>query len=88
MGGRTSFGEEGAEAMVGGSRFALLGQVTIGLYERRRQYYYIYTSHRRGHANIPECRAQGSRAVREDLGQQAAQGDDVSTRGHDPQRSA
>jgi hypothetical protein len=56
----TGLGEEGAEAMVGISGFALLGQVSVGLNGEHVSGDARAT--RKVNKDIPGCRAQGSRA--------------------------
>ena len=66
---RTSLGEESAEAGVGVSLLALLGQVSIGLLSQMvGQSYQIPIGDSRGrhachNSHIPECRARDSRAI-------------------------
>ena len=69
---RTSLGEESAEAGVGVSLLALLGQVSIGLLSQRvGQSCQIPIGDSRGrhachNSHIPECRARDSRAIDKD----------------------
>lgn len=60
-GARTSLGEEGAEAMVGVSGLALVGQVAIGLQRVTRQWRPAQRE-LQIEDDVPECRVQDSRA--------------------------